>query len=248
MKRLSIIIPAYNEEKYLPAALSAVNKALEGTTMPGEVIVVDNNSTDRTAAIAAEYKTNIVFEPINQISRSRNTGAKNATGDYLFFVDADTVVTPSLLNKAIDNLSSGNCCGGGATVILSPPLGAPHRFGLRMWTQISVHLKLAAGCFKYCLKEAFEDVGGFSEKVYAGEEIWLSGKLRRWGKARGLNFEIIQSAPVVTSARKLAWYGDTELLRLTLAMVLFPIISRDRRWCRLWYERPGVNKKTGLKV
>ena len=80
MERFSVIIPAYNEEKYLPAALSAVNKAIETAPMVGEVVVVDNNSTDRTAAIAAELGARVVFEPVNQISRSRNAGAKAAGG------------------------------------------------------------------------------------------------------------------------------------------------------------------------
>ena len=238
MSRFSIIIPAYNEEKCLPAALSAVNRAVESLAMAGEVIVVDNNSTDRTASIASEYNAKVVFEPINQISRSRNAGASAANGDFLIFVDADTVVTRTLIQRSLYNLDSGHCCGGGSTVEPNIPLAPSYRFALWLWTQISVRLRLAAGCFLYCLREAFEAVGGFSEKVYAGEEIWLSGELRRWGKARGLDFEVIQSAPVVTSARKLAWYSDTELIRLTLAMLLFPLISRSRRWCRLWYDRP----------
>lgn len=239
MKSFSVIIPAYNEEKYLPAALSAVYKAIETVPMAGEVVVVDNNSTDRTAAIAAEFGARVVFEPVNQISRSRNTGAKAARGDYLVFVDADTVVTPSLLNRALDNLDRGsNCCGGGATVALTGSFDGSYRFAVQVWTWMSVNLRLAAGCFVYCLKDGFEAVGGFSEKVYAGEEIWFSGSLRRWGKARGLEFKIIQSAPVITSERKLVWYSKGELIRLVLAMVLFPLASCNRRWCRMWYERP----------
>ena len=241
MERFSVIIPAYNEEKYLPAALSAVIKAIDTVPMAGEVVVVNNNSTDRTAAIAAEFGARVVFEPVNQISRSRNTGAKAARGDYLVFVDADTIVTPSLLQRALGNLNQGNCCGGGATVALPGSFDESYRLAMQVWTWMSVSLKLAAGCFVYCLKEGFEEVGGFSEKVYAGEEIWFSGGLRRWGKARRLEFKIIQSAPVITSERKLIWYSKGELFRLVLAMVLFPLASCNRRWCRMWYERPTGN-------
>ena len=168
-------------------------------------------------------------------------GQKRPGGDYLVFVDADTIVTPSLLNKALGNLNQGNCCGGGATVALSGSFNESYRYAMQVWTWISVNLKLAAGCFVYCLKDGFKGVGGFSEKVYAGEEIWFSGGLRRWGKARGLEFKIIQSAPVITSERKLVWYSRGELFRLMLAMVLFPLASLNRRYCRMWYERPTGN-------
>ena len=55
-----------------------------------ELIVCDNNSTDRTAEIARAAGATVVFEPVNQIARARNSGAAAATGDWLIFVDADS--------------------------------------------------------------------------------------------------------------------------------------------------------------
>ena len=88
----SIIVPALNEEKMLASSLAAIReeaKAFEGVA-DWELIVCDNNSTDRTAEIARAAGAHVVFEPVNQISRARNRGASVATGDWLIFIDADS--------------------------------------------------------------------------------------------------------------------------------------------------------------
>lgn len=64
----SVIIPAYNEEAWLPSTLEALQQAMNLSGMAGEIIVVDNNSHDRTSAVAVEHGATVVFEPINQIS------------------------------------------------------------------------------------------------------------------------------------------------------------------------------------
>src|SRR5947209_5963027 len=72
--KLSVILPAFNEEKLLPGCLASVAAALRACSAPdwsAEVIVCDNNSTDRTAEVARAGGAAVVFEPINQISRAR---------------------------------------------------------------------------------------------------------------------------------------------------------------------------------
>ena len=86
---LSVVVPAFNEEKVLPRSLAAIRTALAAFD-DAELIVCDNNSTDRTAAIAREAGAQVVFEHVNQISRARNAGARAARGDWLLFVDADS--------------------------------------------------------------------------------------------------------------------------------------------------------------
>jgi glycosyltransferase involved in cell wall biosynthesis len=87
-KRISIIIPAYNEARTLPACLDAISAQ---TVMPDEVIVVDNNSTDRTATIAARYPfVKVVFEKRQGIAYARNAGCNVASGRLLARIDADT--------------------------------------------------------------------------------------------------------------------------------------------------------------
>ncbi len=86
---ISLIIPAYNEEDYLPACLDAVMENLAGKAH--EIIVVDNNSTDRTKEIVARYPAvTYVFEPEKGITRARQCGYRAASGEILAYVDADT--------------------------------------------------------------------------------------------------------------------------------------------------------------
>lgn len=239
----SVVIPAYNEAAWLPKTLAALKKAMAHTTLSGEIIVTDNNSTDDTAALARDAGAKVVFEPHNQISRARNTGARQAKGRYLLFVDADTLITPQLLCAALENLQFGKCCGGGAVVQLDGNMHRTARAALGVWTWLSTRLRLAAGCFIYCLRSDFKQVGGFSESVYASEEIWFSRHLHRLGKTRNQPFCIITEYPVQSSSRKLAWFSVWKQLLLILMLTLFPFLVRYKRYCGFWYDRPEKNSK-----
>ncbi|MBC2695901.1 MAG: glycosyltransferase [Desulfobacteraceae bacterium] len=235
----SIIIPAYNEEKWLPKTLDVLKKSMETVEAKGEIIVVDNNSTDNTSQIAKEYGVRLIYEPINRISSARNAGVKIAKGQFLIFLDADTFLSPDLLQKAISNLSSGKCCGGG--VVIAAAEKALHPFAQKvvdLWNWISIKFGLAAGCFIYCLRKGFDDTGGFSELVYAGEEIFFSYFLKAWGKKKGLDFRIILSPPVLTSIRKLEWFTVYQMILRISFIVVFPYAIRFRIFCSSWYYRP----------
>jgi glycosyltransferase involved in cell wall biosynthesis len=179
----------------------------------------------------------VVFEPVNQISRARNAGARAARGRFLVFVDADTDVPPGLLCAALGALGE-RACGGGATLMME---GLSHPLGLRMvagWNALSRRFCLAAGSFLFVRREAFRAVGGFSERVYASEEIWLSRALKRWGRARGLDFVILEGHSLVTSGRKGQWYPTPLIFVTALLMLLCPFLLRFRAFCWVWYRRP----------
>jgi glycosyltransferase involved in cell wall biosynthesis len=235
----SIIIPAYNEEALLANTLEVLQKQMVGIPLKGEIIVTDNNSTDRTADIARAAGARVVFEPVNQISRARNTGARQAEGRYLVFIDADTVPPPGLLQTALSNLESGSCCGGGANICPDIAIGRPARVVLNYWNAVSRVLGLAAGCCVYARRDDFEACGGFSEKVYATEEIWFSMALKRVGKKSGRKFCIISDPMVVTSGRKLEWFSHTQKLALLIILMLFPFMMRFKWMCGFWYKRPS---------
>ncbi len=234
----SLIVPAYNEADYLPATLAALRVAMAEQPQRGELIVCDNNSSDDTADLARAAGAHVVFEPVNQISRARNAGAAAAAGRYLVFVDADTEVSPALLRTALENLESGRCIGGGTRVRFAEPVSPAVHFIVGLWNLISVSLRVAAGCFFYCPRADFEAVGGFSEAVYASEEIWLSRQLRRRGRPRGSRFCIITQHRAVSSGRKLHWFSTGRQLLMLAMVVFFPVFVRYRRLCAYWYERP----------
>ena len=237
MPLLSVIVPAYNEEKYLSQTLERLSEILEG--VDAELIVVDNNSTDKTAEIARGYGARVVFESVNQISRARNAGAKMAQGKYFVFIDADTLVEKKHLEIAVKNLSSGKCVGGGAFVLLDGELPFLGRKLTSLWNWISKTYSLAAGSFLYCTREGFETVGGFSEVVYASEEIWFAKALKKWGKRQEMDFRILETA-VISSGRKFEWYSPLYLFLVIVFFGLFPFATRSKRLSKIWYKRPKM--------
>jgi glycosyltransferase involved in cell wall biosynthesis len=243
----SIIIPAYNEEKWLTRTLPHLKQAMDMSEVSGEVIVVDNNSTDGTARVARQHNTRIVFEPVNQISRARNTGARIAKGRYFIFLDADTFLSPVLLKTALHHLSGGRCCGGGCLVDFDKPISPFSRKILDLWNWISITFGFAAGCFIYCRRDGFEAIGGFSEKVYASEEIWFSRELQSWGNTRNMAFQMISSHRIITSSRKLDWFSPLELALSAVVLTIFPFSVRFRRLCSHWYYRPNPDKPEKTK-
>jgi glycosyltransferase involved in cell wall biosynthesis len=237
----SIVVPAFNETLFLGATLAALKAAMAAVPGQGEIVVCDNNSTDGTAALARDAGARVVFEPVNQISRARNTGARAARGRLLVFVDADTLVPREVLACALQALRSDAVCGGGAAVRFDHE--RPDSFlarAVRGWNRLSRRHRLAAGSFLFATREAFEAAGGFSEDVYASEEIWLSRAISRWGRERGLDFVILEDPPVVTSNRKTEWFSTGAVLGTILLLVVFPLAVRSRRLCWLWYRRPAV--------
>jgi len=241
----SIIIPAYNEEELLGVTLDRIYRCLkEIPNFKGEVIVVDNNSNDRTSGIAKSKGATVIFEPVNQISKARNVGARKAIGKYLFFIDADTFISQQLLSVVLGKLESKSCAGGGSTLVFDHHQNQFFFGSLvpKFWTYISKVFRLAAGSFVFCRKEYFEKIGGFSEQLFAGEEIIFSINYKRLCRANGEIFEIIDRFPVVTSSRKLSWFSPLQILTSMIIPLLFPWALKSKLLCWFWYKRPPKKK------
>ncbi|WP_019626431.1 glycosyltransferase [Thioalkalivibrio sp. ALJT] len=235
--RLSIIVPAWNEARLLPRTLDNLHAVAQATAIGYELIVVDNASTDATARIAGEHDARVVTEMERQISRARNTGARAASGEWLLFVDADTWPDRELLQATVAALAGGEVCGGGTMVAFDNLRHPVYRAGARSWNALARALRLGAGCYLFCTRRAFAATGGFSERVYAGEEVWLSRALRRWGRHHGQRF-VILDVPVCTSGRKAEWFGPFRQAGLLVQVLLMPWTLRSRRGSWFWYTRP----------
>lgn len=237
--KLSIIIPAFNEERLLPATLASVNAArgvFTGRGWATELIVCDNNSTDRTAELARGQGATVVFEPINQIGRARNTGAKAATGDWLLFIDADSQPSPELFATTEAVMTAGRAVAGGSTIRLES--GHPTAdFVCGLWNCLSRWRRLLAGSFIFVEAVAFRQVGGFSEEFFAGEELDLSKRLHELARQRQREIVILQQHPLLTSARKVRLYSTWEHLRFVLRAGMRPGAAlRNRDSCHTWYD------------
>jgi glycosyltransferase involved in cell wall biosynthesis len=237
--KISIVIPAYNEEKLLPATLESMSRAAEALRARGwehEIIVCDNNSSDRTAEIARAQGARVAFEPVNQIGRARNRGASAATGDWLIFVDADSHPSRGLFADVTEEIAGGRCVAGGSTVRLDEA-----RFAWKavtgLWNVLSRLKKLAPGSFIFCEIGAFREVGGFSEELFASEELELFQRLHKLARARQKQIVILHRHPLVTSARKARLYSTREHLRFLVKTVLsFGRTLRSAEQCPTWYD------------
>lgn len=236
---LSIVIPAFNEARLVEQCLGSVVDSITANTKPGftsEVIVVDNNSTDNTAELARQGGAQVVFEPINQIGRARNAGAAQATGDWLLFLDADSVLSPGLLSDILRMIESGRFVGCGSTLSMK---GLPWwaDLTLRLWTVTSILCHWAAGALVVCRRDAFQEVGGFDQELYALDEIRLSKQLKEWGRQRGLQFTILTSHPLETSSRKVSLYSSREIAAQIFRIFFLPKKTlQDKKHLSVWYD------------
>jgi hypothetical protein len=111
------------------------------------------------------------------------------------------------------------------------------RLGIGCWNLVSRTLRLACGAYVLCRSDAFRAIGGFSEALYAAEELDLSWRLHRWGRAHALRFVIIRDPPLDTSLRKLELYSARELAGMALRGLLHPHRAlRDPRYLDHWYD------------
>ena len=237
--KISIVIPAYNEEKLLPATLDSVQAAAGAFGARGwkhEIIVCDNNSSDRTAELASAKGARVVFEPINQIGRARNCGATAATGDWLIFIDADSHPSAALFADIADTASKGGCVAGGSTVRLDKR----DMFGdilTGVWNIISRVKKWAPGSCIFCEADAFRELGGFNNELFASEELDLFQRLHKHARKSERQIVILDRHPLVTSARKAHLYTKTEHLKFMLKTVFsFGRTLRSAAECHTWYD------------
>lgn len=237
--RISVIVPAFNEEKLLGASLAEFHRAAAAFTRLGwefELVVCDNNSTDQTSDIARAGGAKVVFELVNQIARARNAGAAAATGDWLIFVDADSHPGAELFADVAEQIHSGRCLAGGVTIRLDEKMFVP---GLitQAWNFISRWRRLMAGSFIFVEAAAFRQIGGFSRELFAAEEIDLSQRLKKLARGTGRGIVILHRHPIKTSARKMKLYTAREHLGF-FARAIFnqrrTLTSREAAF--IWYD------------
>lgn len=189
---ISVVIPAYNEERLLPASLLALQE--QDYDGPYEVIVVNNASTDRTAEIAQVMGARVVDEPRKGYVHALQAGFAAAQGEIVACTDADTRVPPDWLSRLTVNLTtrSGVVATGGIFAFADGPVLL--RLGNLLVNRLNWHL---TGVNMAVWRWAYEQVGGIDPAVNFGADADLGLRLRRLGKV------VIDRRLVVrTSARR----------------------------------------------
>lgn len=238
---LSIVIPAHDEAEQLPATLAHLFTALRTAAIQAEIIVVDDASTDTTAAMATAAGAQVVSVDARHIAAARNAGATIARAPRLCFIDADTHVDAAVLQAALRALEAG-ASGGGARVRLQRPVAWHARVGEAFFGTLLRLGRIAPGCFLFCSRHAFDATGGFDLRFYAGEDVAMSRALARQGRF------VLLRAPVWTSARKLHSFSAWEHLKLFAALARHGrslLHSRER--LAFWYgprrpQRPPTRR------
>ncbi|MFZ9823829.1 MAG: glycosyltransferase [Gemmataceae bacterium] len=228
---ISFILPAHNEEAFLPAAIDSIHRSAKQMDLNYEVIVSNDASTDRTGEIASSLGTRVLDVNFRKIASVRNAGAKVARGEILFFMDSDTKLTTEALAESLQALKAG-ASGGGChfNYDVKIPLWARilHPMGLFLGRIFG----LVGGCAVFCWRKKFEEVGGFPEDYYAAEDVAFSRALKKTGRF------VIPRARVTTSARKLWTMRPMKTTWLVLKLVfLGPSGFRKKQGLELWYEK-----------
>jgi cellulose synthase/poly-beta-1,6-N-acetylglucosamine synthase-like glycosyltransferase len=234
--KLSIIVPAHNEEKLLPETLRCIVAAMDHFGDGAELIVVDNMSTDTTAQIAGEAGAKVIEEQVRNIGAVRNAGAAAAAGDVLVFIDADTLVPETLFSNLAEVMQDLQCVGGSVAV----KYGKFERWwmnqyakGWAFWGNI---FNMRQGAAQFCRRLVFEAIGGYDDTVYLGEDIEFYWELERHARETGCRVEFIREPKVLTSTRRFDRMSLFKTLVLTHPVYILINRKRAEAW-KDWYDK-----------
>jgi peptidoglycan/xylan/chitin deacetylase (PgdA/CDA1 family) len=203
--KISVIVPAFNEEKLLPFCLDSLRNQTFG--QPYEIIVADNNSTDRTSDVVLKMGAKVVFEPHQGITWARQKGLEAAQGEIIACVDADSRVEPDWLERIWWTLSQDSrviAVSGGVLY----PKGKTWRGSLHRWSTAATLFGDKAlrficrkpgtlwGANFAVKKSALIMAGSFNKKIaFYGEDTELSLRLRKLGKIVFDKKNVVQTSP-----------------------------------------------------
>jgi glycosyltransferase involved in cell wall biosynthesis len=244
--RFSLVIPARNEEAFLPRLLDTVDSAravYRGGPAAIEVIVADNASTDATLRIALDRGCRTVAVTERVIGCVRNGGARAALGEILAFTDADSQIHAETFNEIDRILAGGNAIGGTTSGVFerrSLGLACTHA-GLVL---VGVLLRGARGVrdldndagVVFCRRRDFEALGGYREDCLWGEDVWLLLDLKKRGRRQGQRLVRGTNARAIFSTRKFDQYGDWHYFTTPFRLAWQMLLGRKDLARRYWYD------------
>ncbi|MBD3310510.1 glycosyltransferase [Candidatus Woesearchaeota archaeon] len=233
---LSIIIPTYNEEDYLPVLLGSIKKQ---TFNDYEIIVSDSESKDKTVEIAEKYGCKVINGPKAGVSAGRNLGAKHAKGDILLFLDADTKIGSKFIEENIQEFREKGLSA--ATVFAYPMEDSiidratveVCNIALSMAQYIQPH---AGGFCIFATKEVFDKVGGFDPEIKFYEDHAFVKHCGKYGK-----FRVLKGPVIYMSVRRFAQMGRAKALSKMFLVSLHRAVVGECKDDRLGWTPGDLN-------
>lgn len=235
--KISIVIPAHNEEKYIGRCLTSINEQLAPPDLQVETIVVLNRCSDRTEDIAKSYGATVVHNNSKNLSEIRNAGVAQATTDWVITIDADSWMSKGVLAEIHKYAKRPNALGGGIKIKperLSPGIAAG--YGMMLVPAFFLGLSFGMYWFK---KSDFDAIGGFDEKRHIAEDVDFMIRLKSHGRKTGRRHTIISTESITTSCRKFDEFGDWHFIRIfgNPCRVKRAMFGEEREYLdKNWYE------------
>lgn len=177
---VSVVLPAFNEEETIEKAITSIKNQNYDNNLV-EIIVVDNNSTDRTRTIAENQSVRVHFLEHGPVGKVRNTGAELAKGRILFFLDADCIAPNDWIRNGVSQIiKNENIVLGGGYELRKEPKALEKLWLLDGPNGALLPKDLLGGSIAIS-KSTFKKAGGFDETVTSGEDSLLSKSLRKLG-------------------------------------------------------------------
>jgi glycosyltransferase involved in cell wall biosynthesis len=234
--KVTVIIPAYNEEQCLPETLERIGKALSIAACSPEIIVVDNDSQDKTKLLAEAFGAKVFLEKEHNISKVRNTGERNSSGDVLIFIDADTLVPDTLFQKIAAVMEDEKCFGGAVAVVYGDFERKWMRFYLMGWAFWGKFFNMGQGAAQFCRKSIFEELEGYDQTIFMGEDVEFYWRLSKFAKRNKGYLYFVENPKVITSGRRFDKMSLWKTFLLTHP-IFIRLAWRKKSYWKDWYEK-----------
>lgn len=178
---ITIVIPSYNEEKYIYNTLWKISRQRFLGSL--EVIIADGDSTDDTLKFikkASEDFKNLSIKVIKggKVGYGRNQGAKIVTTPYIIFMDADSIlIEQDILMESLKYLETHEIISVKQKSITSEDIKSTYTYKILDWIRKIMPITFCTGCFFLISKSKFNQLGGFDETLQNSEDFWLSKQI-----------------------------------------------------------------------
>lgn len=211
--RVSVIVPTKNSQQYLARCLASIKKQKHNDI---EIIVVDNNSSDKTKAIARKY-TNLVFNKGPERSSQRNFGVRKSHGEFVVIIDSDMVLATNVISQCVNEIQKNKMLG----QIIIPEKS----LGIGFWATVKAHERsfyVGDGTIeapRFFVKKIFLKAGGYDERIRGGGEEYdlpdrITEKGYKTGRITAFITHLEGNLTLLETTKTKYYYGKTAIYYL----------------------------------